>query len=219
LNLLAIDTSSTNFSLCLVHSDVKENIEFNAGMTHSSVALREIQKILKKMNIATKDLDVIAFSAGPGSFTGIRIACGVAYGMAYSYKIPLIGISSLETTASMAESDYILSTIDARMDEVYLQFFKRSDDKNITPLSEPMVAAPDKLPNPPDEITNRFSVIGSGYEKFKDHFNDRYKSYTLNMASFMASIALDRLPDKFSFDGIQPIYVRNKVAQTIDERK
>jgi tRNA threonylcarbamoyladenosine biosynthesis protein TsaB len=49
--------------------------------------------------------------------------------MAYSYKIPLIGISSLETVASMAESDYILSTIDARMDEVYLQFFKRSDDK------------------------------------------------------------------------------------------
>ena len=179
MNLLAIDTSSNNFSLCLVHSDVKENIEFNAGMTHSSVALREIQKILKKMNIATKDLDVIAFSAGPGSFTGIRIACGVAYGLAYSYKIPLIVISSLETTASMAESDYILSTIDARMDEVYLQFFKRSDDKNIIPLSEPMVAAPDKLPNPPDEITNRFSVIGSGYEKFKDHFNDRYKSYTL----------------------------------------
>ena len=226
MNLLAIDTSSTNFSLCIVHSDVKENIEFNAGMTHSSVALSEIQKILKKVNITIKDLDVIAFSAGPGSFTGIRIACGVAYGMAYSYKIPLIGISSLETTASMAESDYILSTIDARMDEVYLQFFKRSDDKNIIPLSEPMVAAPDKLPNPPDEIRNRFSVIGSGYEIFKDHFNDRYQSYTLeqqnvkkNMASFMASIALDRLPDKFSFDGIQPIYVRNKVAQTIDERK
>jgi tRNA threonylcarbamoyladenosine biosynthesis protein TsaB len=188
--------------------------------------LSEIQKILKKVNIAIKDLDAIAFSAGPGSFTGIRIASGVAYGMAYSYKIPLIGISSLETIASMAETDYILSTIDARMDEVYLQFFKRSDDKNIIPLSEPMVAAPDKLPNTPDEITNRFSVIGSGYEIFKDHFNDRYKSYTLeqqnvkkNMASFMASIALDRLPDKFSFDGIQPIYVRNKVAQTIDERK
>ena len=226
MNLLAIDTSSTNFSLCLVHSDVKENIEFNAGMTHSSVALREIHKILKKMNIATKDLDVIAFSAGPGSVTGIRIACGIAYVIAYSYKIPLIGISSLETVASMAESDYILSTIDARMDEVYLQFFKRSDDKNIIPLSEPIVTAPDKLPNPPDEIRNRFSVIGSGYEIFKDHFNDRYKSYTLeqqdvknNMASFMASIALDRLPDKFSFDGIQHIYVRNKVAQTIDERK
>ena len=188
MNLLAIDTSSTNFSLCLVHSDVKENIEFNAGMTHSSVALREIQKILKKMNIATKNLDVIAFSAGPGSFTGIRIACGVAYGMAYSYKIPLIGISSLETIASMAESDYILSTIDARMDEVYLQFFKRSDDKNITPLSEPMVAALDKLPNPPDEITNRFSVIGSGYEKFKDHFNDRYKSYTLEQQDVKKNI-------------------------------
>ena len=226
MNLLAIDTSSPNFSLYLVHSDVKENIEFNAGMTHSSVALSEIQKILKKVNISIKDLDAIAFSAGPGSFTGIRIACGVAYGMAFSHKIPLIGISSLETIASMAKSDYILSTIDARMDEVYLQFFKRSNEKKIIPLTEPMVAAPDKLPNPPDEITNRFSVIGSGYEKFKDHFNDRYKPYTLeqqdvkkNMASFMASIALDRLPDKFSFDGIQPIYVRNKVAQTIDERK
>ena len=226
MNLLAIDTSSKNFSLCLVHSDGKKNIEFNAGMTHSSVALSEIQKILKKVNIAIKDLDAIAFSAGPGSFTGIRIACGVAYGMAFSHKIPLIGISSLETVASMSESDYILSTVDARMDEVYLQFFKRIDDKNIIPLSEPMVAAPDKLPNIPDEITNRFSVIGSGYEIFKDHFNDTYQSYILdiqdvkkNMASFIASIALEQVPEKFAFDGIQPIYVRNKVAQTIDERK
>ena len=158
MNLLTIDTSSKNFSLCLVHSDGKKNIEFNAGMTHSSVALIEIQKILKKVNIAIKDLDAIAFSAGPGSFTEIRIACGVAYGMAFSYKIPLIGISSLETVASMSESDYILSTVDARMDEVYLQFFKRIDDKNIN-LSEPMIAAPEKLPNTPDEIIIDFQSL------------------------------------------------------------
>lgn len=226
MNLLAIDTSSTNFSLCLAHSVEKENIEFNAGMTHSSVALSEIQKILKKVNISIRDLDAIAFSAGPGSFTGIRIACGVAYGISFSHKIPLIGISSLEIVASMVESDFILSTIDARMDEVYLQFFKRGDDKKIIPLTEPIVTAPDKLPNPPDEIINRFSVIGSGYDRFRDHFNDKYRFYNLdkqklkkNMASFMASIALEQVPDKFSFDGIQPIYVRNKVAQTIDERK
>jgi len=226
LNLLAIDTSSINFSLCLIHSAGKENVEFNAGITHSSVALSEVQKILKKANVAFKDLNVIAFSAGPGSFTGIRIACGVAYGIAFSHKIPLTGISSLKTIASMTESNYILSTIDARMGEVYLQFFKRNNDKKILPLSEPMVTAPDKLPIPPDEITNRFSVIGTGYEMFTDHFNDTYLSYSLdnqnlktNMASYIASIALEQPPDKFSFDGIQPIYVRNKVAQTIDERK
>lgn len=209
----------------MVHSDGKENIEFNAGMTHSSVALNEIQKILKKVNIAIKNLDAVAFSAGPGSFTGIRIACGVAYGIAFPHKIPLVGISSLETIASMAESDYILSTIDARMDEIYLQFFKRCKDKKIIPLSEPLVTSPGKLPNPPQEIINRFTVIGSGYEMFKGHFNEAYHGYILdkqnlktNMANFMASIALGQLPDKFSFDGIQPIYVRNKVAKTIDER-
>ena len=126
----------------------------------------------------------------------------------------------------MTESNYILSTIDARMGEVYLQFFKRNNDKKIIPLSEPMVTAPDKLPAPPDEITNSFSVICTGYEMFTDHFNDTYLSYSLNnqnlktnMASYIASIALEQPPDKFSFDGIQPIYVRNKVAQTIDERK
>ena len=68
----------------------------------------------------------------------------------------------------MTESNYILSTIDARMGEVYLQFFKRNNDKKIIPLSEPMVTAPDKLPIPPDEITSSFSVIGTGYEMFTD---------------------------------------------------
>ena len=89
-----------------------------------------------------------------------------------------------------------------------------------------MVPAPDKRPAPPDEITHSFSVIGTGYEMFTDHFNDTYLSYSLNnhnlktnIASYIASIALEQPPDTFSVDGIQLIYVLKKVAQTIDERK
>ena len=82
MKILAIDTSTSIFSLCLKIDDHEEIIEYEAGVTHSKIILQEIKSILKKCGLAVSDLDAIAFSSGPGSFTGIRIASGVAYGLA-----------------------------------------------------------------------------------------------------------------------------------------
>ena len=90
MKILAIDTSTSIFSLCLKIDDHEEIIEYEAGVTHSKIILQEIKSILKICGLAVSDLDAIAFSSGPGSFTGIRIASGVAYGLAFPHKIPIV---------------------------------------------------------------------------------------------------------------------------------
>jgi len=227
LKILAIDTSTSIFSLCLKINDHEEIIEYEAGVTHSKIILQEIKSILKKGGLVISDLDAIAFASGPGSFTGIRIASGVAYGLAFPHKIPIIPVSSLEVIASMANSKYIMSTIDARMDQIYLQIFRaETNGKNFFPLIKPQVLEPSELPKLPQEIKNNLTIIGTGFELNRKQFHDAYLwinylavDVQSGLSSFLAKLAACNLPKEFSLREISPQYVRNKVAFTIEERK
>jgi len=227
LKILAIDTSTSIFSLCLKVNDHEEIIEYEAGVTHSKIILQEIKSILKKGGLVISDLDAIAFASGPGSFTGIRIASGVAYGLAFPHKIPIIPVSSLEVIASMANSKYIMSTIDARMDQIYLQIFRaETNGKNFFPLIKPQVLEPSELPQLPQEIKNNLTIIGTGFELYRKQFHDAYLwinylavDVQSGLSSFLAKLAACNLPKEFSLREISPQYVRNKVAFTMEERK
>ena len=227
MKILAIDTSTSIFSLCLKINDHEEIIEYEAGVTHSKIILQEIKSILKKGGLVISDLDAIAFASGPGSFTGIRIASGVAYGLAFPHKIPIIPVSSLEVIASMANSKYIMSTIDARMDQIYLQIFRaETNGKNFFPLIKPQVLEPSELPKLPQEIKNNLTIIGTGFELNRKQFHDAYLwinylavDVQSGLSSFLAKLAACNLPKEFSLREISPQYVRNKVAFTIEERK
>ena len=227
MKILAIDTSTSIFSLCLKINDHEEITEYEAGVTHSKIILQEIKSILKKGGLVISDLDAIAFSSGPGSFTGIRIASGVAYGLAFPHKIPIIPVSSLEVIASMANSKYIMSTIDARMDQIYLQIFRaETNGKNFSPLIKPQVLEPSELPQLPQEIKNNLTIIGTGFELYRKQFHDAYLwinylavDVQSGLSSFLAKLAACNLPKEFSLREISPQYVRNKVAFTIEERK
>ena len=227
MKILAIDTSTSIFSLCLKIDDHEEIIEYEAGVTHSKIILQEIKSILKKGGLVISDLDAIAFASGPGSFTGIRIASGVAYGLAFPHKIPIIPVSSLEVIASMANSKYIMSTIDARMDQIYLQIFRaETNGKNFFPLIKPQVLEPSELPQLPQEIKNNLTIIGTGFELYRKQFHDAYLwinylavDLQSGLSSFLAKLAACNLPKEFSLREISPQYVRNKVAFTMEERK
>ena len=227
MKILAIDTSTSIFSLCLKINNHDEIIEYEAGVTHSKIILQEIKSILKKCGLAVSDLDAIAFSSGPGSFTGIRIASGVAYGLAFPHKIPIVPVNSLEVIASMAGSKYIMSTIDARMDQIYLQIFRtKANKKNFSPLTKPQVLGPSELPKLPQEIQNNLTIIGTGYELYKEQFNDAYHKIDFlavnvqrGLSAYVANLADCNIPKEFSLKEIFPQYVRNRVAYTIEERK
>src|SRR5688500_7264988 len=119
LKILALDTSTEYCSAALLidgESDVRDT---HAGQTHSQWLLRMIAELLRSRSLRLRDLDGIAYGEGPGSFTGLRIACGVVQGLAFGADLPVVGIGTLRAMAEGSASDRVLACIDARMNEIY----------------------------------------------------------------------------------------------------
>ena len=96
MQILAIDTSTEYLSLALWLDGRVFSRDINAGQTHSQQILPTLRELLDEAQVELNALDGIAFGAGPGSFTGLRIACGVAQGLAFGTGLPVIAVSTLQ---------------------------------------------------------------------------------------------------------------------------
>ena len=98
--LLAIETSCLASSVALLHEGVlKAEVTVQARLTHSEQLMPHIADMLTKAAVSKKDVDGVAVSVGPGSFTGLRIGLATAKGLAFAWKVPLVGV---ETPRSLA---------------------------------------------------------------------------------------------------------------------
>lgn len=126
MKLLALDTSSEGCSAALLaDGELSERFEL-APRGHTRLLMPMVRELLADAGLAPGDLDAVAFACGPGSFTGIRIATGVAQGLAWGLNVPVVPVSSLAAVAlgameSLDVSDRtgIAVAFDARMGEVY----------------------------------------------------------------------------------------------------
>ncbi|MDH4294437.1 MAG: tRNA (adenosine(37)-N6)-threonylcarbamoyltransferase complex dimerization subunit type 1 TsaB, partial [Betaproteobacteria bacterium] len=128
MNILALDTSTEYCSVALWRDGALCEQGAPAGQTHSEILLGMVDSVLTEGGVRLEALDGIAYGQGPGSFTGLRIACAVAQGLAYSFGIPLVGIGTLHTMAAACGAGRVLCCLDARMQEVYHAAYVRSDD-------------------------------------------------------------------------------------------
>lgn len=152
-NILAIEASADACSVALqTAAGIIERNEFTPRQ-HSQLLLPMVDELLQQAAIALRDIDAIAFSAGPGSFTGLRLALGVAQGLAYGAGIPLIAVSSLAALAqsviearTLAESTQVFCVVDARMGECYV-------GRYAVQQGLAMAAADDSLLLPADVVT------------------------------------------------------------------
>ncbi len=119
MNIIAFDTSTEYCSLALWRDKEIYHKEILAGQRHSELLLPMLQEILTENNLELKQIDGYAFGAGPGSFTGIRIACGIAQGLAYATECPIAGINTLEALAQRINKEKVVVALDARMGEIY----------------------------------------------------------------------------------------------------
>lgn len=197
--ILALDTSSESCSVALSHQgETYQQLE-HAPRNHTKRILPMVQQLLSERSVTMSDLEAIAFGCGPGSFTGIRIAAGIAQGLAYGLGVPIYAISNLECLAlqSYLNNGFskVLVCVDARMGEVYWGLFEVSrlelsgyESLNsgalyrVTPLIDEQVSAPDQLYIPEnilDADTNNqtasWSAIGSGLAEM-DLFPSSIKS-------------------------------------------
>ena len=128
MKILSIDTSSSNCATAILEDDniIDEN-SLNNGKTHSENLVPLIKELLDRNNLELKDIDLIAVSVGPGSFTGIRIGIASIKPIAEVYNLKIAGVTSLETLARIDESDrYKICLIDCKNNQVYFAVF----DKN-----------------------------------------------------------------------------------------
>jgi len=228
--ILAIETSSELASCALLNSAAGADApvltrESSGVRTHSQSVLPMVQELLREAGVALSDCDAIAFGAGPGSFTGVRTACGVAQGLAFGAKKPVLPLVTLEAMAEACRArtgaTEVLAVLDARMGEVYWAQYRWSGAWEI--VREPVLCAPgDVAPEPVAGL----AACGNGFSAYPDAFAGQ---------AFAAGAHADILPHAREFavlgvaalaagqavpaDQAQPLYLRNKVAYTSAERQ
>lgn len=181
MNILNIDCAVQTASICLAKDGIKVAFKINPSQTdHASWLQPAIASLLAEQHIEIKDIDAFAVSAGPGSYTGLRVGLATAKGLCYTLNKPLILINTLQMMAVSALNEpsalFICPMIDARRMEVFTAFFDRSLNTVIEPHNA--VLSPDSFM----EILAQGPVIffGNGSEKFKDivsHKNALFENF------------------------------------------
>src|SRR5436305_6960282 len=118
MRFAAFETSSDWCSVALWIDGEISAIERRADNRHSELALPMLEELLAKTDSQPDRLDAVAFGAGPGSFTGLRIACGIAQGLAFARSLPVLGVSTLEAMAEECGGERVVACVDARMRDV-----------------------------------------------------------------------------------------------------
>lgn len=130
--VLAIDTATKIGSVALYDdkTGVIGEINLYVKVNHSNVIMDAVDSLFKLSGLNIKDVDRIAVTIGPGSFTGIRIGTAIAKGLAYSLKKPIVGVNELDVLAHMGENreDIIVPLIDARKERVYFSKYRYIDN-------------------------------------------------------------------------------------------
>jgi len=218
VKLLAIDASTEACSAAL-HFEGETAARYElAPKKHAELILPMVDQLLSEAQTKLADLDAIAFGRGPGSFTGVRIATGVAQGLAYSADLPLIPVSSLATLAQAVngKAGYIAAVFDARMGEVYYGLYRSGAIVEL--IGAESVIAPDRIIA--GKITGCFGV-GSGWAMYantlKKIFAGHLEGYDPDCypnARDMLPLAMEacRKGELKTPEEAAPVYLRNNVT-------
>jgi tRNA threonylcarbamoyladenosine biosynthesis protein TsaB len=222
LKLLAVDTSTEACSAALyVDGEINQHYEI-APRQHSRLILNMIDELMSEADIAPKNIDVLAFGRGPGSFMGVRIAAGIVQGISFAHSIPVVPVSTLAAIASIAIEktgiNNALALIDARMQEVYCGIYKKTDSDLILQGKESVIS-PDNVALPD---TDSWVAAGSGWTAYADVFNKKIDNGFVTSVDdcFPSAAAIARLAVRDYEKGIAvtaaetvPVYLRDDVAK------
>lgn len=198
MKLLAIDTSIENCSISYYNGKNYFNKNIIGYGKNSSFVLPMIEQTKCKIH----ELDGIIYTRGPGSFTGVRIGISVVQGFSIAHNIPTLGFSSLEVMEYGAKQKYqtdkIISSIDARMSEVYLRYNNQEyllNPKNI------------------DIDKSEFIGVGNGFKAYPQMINCKIIDKNFYpQAQNLIKLALQNI-NKLNFDIPEALYLRNNIAK------
>lgn len=244
--ILAFETSTSTGTVALLSEQgatlavTQRTIEGTTG--HASAILPLAYSILTELNMTQKDVTAVAFGQGPGAFTGVRVACGVAQGIALALNIPVLQVGALPAVAEQALSRHaevlLYVALDARMDEVYFGVYARSASGELVAVQPPvLLAAKDVLlfisqrqPFWQERVPELRAVtlVGEGWSVIRQHLTAGALPATWALdnlqarpeAQAVARLALQALKAGLTLlpEHATPLYLRDKVAFTTLER-
>ena len=231
MNILAIETATDACSCALEHSGTIVARHVVEPRRHTELLLPMIDTVLAEAGIGLRALDAIAFGRGPGSFTGLRIACAVAQGLGFGADRPLVPVSTLRTVAAgmnrTRRARRVLAAFDARMGEVYWGAFEW-DGVTMAAVFDESVCPPDAVRVPEGE---GWAGAGPGWSAYRAVLDDRLAG-RLDGRGDMIDAA--RLPEAIDMLGLAraafeaglavapedaaPVYLRSNVARAAPKR-
>src|SRR5919108_2743564 len=164
MRFAAIETSTEWCSVAVWRDGEIAGLERRAGHRHSQLVLPLLEQALGNLQMSLSQIEAVAFGAGPGAFTGLRIACAVAQGLAFARNLPVIGISTLEALAQESGAARVVACIDARMREVYYAALEKRAARWHEVIGARCIA-PQSAPRPPGE---GWVGCGNGFEVYKE---------------------------------------------------
>lgn len=219
--IVAIETSTELASVAILCGDQLSVRESSGAQTHSMIVPGLLQALMQEQGLTLAQCDALAVGAGPGSFTGVRTACGLVQGLAFGAKRPVVPVVTLLAMADAARAqgmgDNPVVVLDARMGEVYWAQYRF--DGQWRTVSEPALSSPEAV-----TATNASGAAGNGLAACRGRFaalgSLPQLPDLLPHASHVAFIARQSVVQGRTVHArdAQPLYLRNKVALTTAER-
>ncbi|HHM05022.1 MAG TPA: tRNA (adenosine(37)-N6)-threonylcarbamoyltransferase complex dimerization subunit type 1 TsaB [Gammaproteobacteria bacterium] len=229
MKLLALDTSTEACSAALyLDGEVRGCFEL-APRRHAALILPMLDSLLKEAGLAPAQLDALAFGRGPGAFTGVRIAVGVAQGVAFGAGLPVVPVSSLAALAHgifrQQGRQRVLAALDARMGQVYWAAYEVQGMGQVILQGEERVVAPEAVPLP---AGGGWCGAGTGWGAWGGSLHARLagKVTAVHGACYPHAVDLAHLGASACRAGVilppeqaLPVYLRERVAEKTSRNK
>jgi tRNA threonylcarbamoyladenosine biosynthesis protein TsaB len=226
LRLIALDCAAGACSVAAYDSVALLEAGEGTSRQSAQLVLGLVSRVLAQVGWAPGDVAGIAVSAGPGSFTGVRLGLSVAQGLAMAWRCPVLPVSTLAALALTVEGHQgqVLALLDARMGELYSGWFDRKPDGGVTALSQEIVSDPETLGRIGDH-TGPFVVVGSVWQMYGGRLQERLGTpIRIDERNAPGATAVATLAahsgQRIALDpvAIEPAYLRDRVALTRAER-
>jgi len=214
MNILAIDTCTIVTSITLYSSGVKTSRRVSDIAKSSGHILKLCDEVFSEADTKLSEVDFIAYTKGPGAFTGVRMCIGVVQGLSLACNIPTLGFSTLELLGYRASKKFktqkVATAIDARMGEVYWAVYLEGKVKS------ERLCKPEQV----DKLSAEFVGVGSGWKIYKDSLIKASEIKCVEPEFYpdssdlvdLSILSID-LGKKVTYELPQPTYLRNNVAQ------
>lgn len=219
--ILAVETSTELASVALLHGDQLTVRESRGAQTHSMTVPGLLQTLMREKDLTLSQCDALAFGAGPGSFTGVRTACGLVQGLAFGARLAVVPVVTLLAMADAARAqgagDQIVAVLDARMGEVYWAQYRF--DGGWQTVIPPALSVPEAV-----AAIDATAAVGHGLSVYRERFAALSTLPQLPElmphASHIAHLGRQQVLQGHTVSArdAQPLYLRNKVALTTAER-